>query len=139
MSDNEYLRIYMNKRYSEKREWAINLLGGKCCKCGSTENLEFDHINPEDKKDVIANLLVKSKERLLDELKKCQLLCTNCHYEKTLKDLNHEDAKLIHGTISSIRYCKCEICKKAKREYNKEYGLRKKTGFFVDKRFKTLL
>jgi 5-methylcytosine-specific restriction endonuclease McrA len=43
-----------NLKNKEKREKRRNLiyeaLGGKCIECGSTYNLEIDHINPSLKK-----------------------------------------------------------------------------------------
>ena len=56
-------------------------LGNKCVKCGSTENLEFDHIDPKTK---CFNVNPQdSWEKTLPELYKCQLLCKPCHTEKT--------------------------------------------------------
>ena len=35
-------------------------------------------------------------------------------------------AALTHGSLSSYRYCKCELCKKANRDHRREYRARKK-------------
>lgn len=45
MSDNEYMRAYLKRRYWERRATAIKILGGKCCRCGSTHGLGIDHID----------------------------------------------------------------------------------------------
>jgi len=37
------------ERYHERIGEALDILGGKCIKCGSLENLEFDHIDPSSK------------------------------------------------------------------------------------------
>lgn len=52
---------------------------GKCQKCGTTDLrvLEFDHINPIEKKNNIAG--IRTKIKLLEELEKTALLCVNCH------------------------------------------------------------
>ena len=56
-------------------------LGNKCVKCGATENLQFDHIDPKTK---CFNVNPQdSWEKTLPELYKCQLLCKPCHTEKT--------------------------------------------------------
>ena len=59
-------------------------LGNKCVKCGTTKNLQFDHIDPKTK---CFNVNPQdSWEKTLHELYKCQLLCGSCHLEKTMTD-----------------------------------------------------
>jgi 5-methylcytosine-specific restriction endonuclease McrA len=117
----QYMKDYMLKRYHERRDKAIERLGGKC-KCGSISDLQFDHINPTTKKFTIAKLSSINEEDFWKEIDKCQLLCNNCHQEKTLLDLGRISAKQTHGTLSSYRYCKCNECKAAKSVYMKEYN-----------------
>jgi 5-methylcytosine-specific restriction endonuclease McrA len=80
----------------KKREWAlarwhrnrtagIEHLGGKCVKCGTTEKLEIDHIDPATK--VASEIWSWSLERRLAELAKCQLLCNDHHKVKSLEDM----------------------------------------------------
>lgn len=38
---NAYMRKYMLERYYRRKAEAIIALGGKCVKCGSTDNLEL--------------------------------------------------------------------------------------------------
>lgn len=59
-------------------------------------------------------------ERFLEELKKCQLLCKPCHIEKTVIDRGEIIARGTHGTISSYRYCHCEVCRRAKTEWQRK-------------------
>lgn len=118
---NEYMRKYMLERYTSRREAGIKSLGGRCVVCGSCEDLKFDHVYPSTKEFTVAKFPSISEERFQEEIKKCQLLCPKCHNEKTLKDLGRENAKLVHGTISSYRYCKCNLCRAAKAEYMKNY------------------
>lgn len=42
-------RAYMRDRYAEQRTQFIQWLGGKCVKCNTTNNLQFDHIDPKTK------------------------------------------------------------------------------------------
>lgn len=42
-------RDYDLNRYEERRNKGLKLLGGVCVKCGTTENLQFDHIDPATK------------------------------------------------------------------------------------------
>lgn len=75
----EYQRQWMKKRrdsyFKDK----------SCAHCRSTENLELDHINAEDKLINPANLwsMSDSNPRKIAELAKCQVLCHSCHLKKT--------------------------------------------------------
>ena len=62
-------------------------MGGKCSKCGYSEDpriLNFHHTN-KDKLNNVTNILVPSK--MILEAKKCILLCPNCH---ALTHLTHD-------------------------------------------------
>lgn len=124
MVDNrtrERHRVYNLRRYHERRAEAIVYLGGKCVRCESTEELHMDHIDPAQKTYDMGKGLNISLKAYWDEVEKCQLLCARCHR------LKHQPP---HGTISRYRDCRCDACKKAKRdwqrEYMREYRLRKK-------------
>lgn len=49
MSNKEYMNIYMKRRWEIRRARAIEYLGAKCIECGSKNNLEFDHKDPNSK------------------------------------------------------------------------------------------
>lgn len=72
-------RELKRRRYQEARE----LLGGRCGRCGATSDLEIDHIDPSAKTFRITDVLTRKREVRLAELSKCQLLCTDCHADKT--------------------------------------------------------
>lgn len=122
---NAYMRNHLKKKYHQRITEAKETLGNQCKLCGSQEDLEFDHINPESKIDCLTTL-TGSKDKFYEELEKCQLLCKECHKVKTLNDKDQQSAKLIHGTLSSYRYCKCELCKKAKSDHSKRYYIKNK-------------
>jgi hypothetical protein len=68
----------------DRRTILRNRLGGKCVRCESTENLEFDHIIKETKSFTIgSSLTCFSIEELILEVDKCQLLCRPCHIDKS--------------------------------------------------------
>ena len=61
---------------------AIQLLGGKCTKCGWHGNqaaMQFHHKNPKKKDFIIGNVGNKSWDSIKNEMRKCILLCANCH------------------------------------------------------------
>lgn len=69
--------------YLRRKERAIAFLGGTCVRCGETEGLEFDHIDPDRKSFGITENLTRRWDVVESELKKCQLLCRIHHLDKT--------------------------------------------------------
>lgn len=111
-------------RYHKRRAEAIAMLGGACVKCGSIENLEFDHIDRGSKLDELGILFTRSKAATLEELEKCQLLCKPCHIEKTRSELTVGHG----GGLSGMRNCKCEPCRAKKRAYMIEWKRKRKAS-----------
>lgn len=111
---NEYHRQYQAQRLENRRKEALALLGGLCVHCGITENLQFDHIDPNTKLFSIGTILNNAPwDRILSELSKCQLLCKQCHVKKTLQDKGLTTAT--HGSYTMYRHhkCRCDLCKQA--------------------------
>jgi len=80
MSNSKSVVNHIKKR---KRD-LVRLFGGKCCICGFDkypEALEFHHINPEEKEFGLMEkgATTKALEKQLKELKKCIMVCSNCH------------------------------------------------------------
>ncbi len=52
-----------------------------CANCGTKENLTFHHVDPTQKLATIHKIVqtYKSWARLSEEIKKCVLLCRDCH------------------------------------------------------------
>ena len=78
-------------KVEERKKLLIEMLGGKCESCGTTKNLQFDHIDPTTKSFSIAKKYMCPI--VFEEVKKCQLLCFNCHLEKTAEDLKQGKLK----------------------------------------------
>lgn len=123
-------REYMMERYRRLRKEYIELLGGECVSCGTVENLHFDHIDCNDKAITVGQLLNFSKEKVLAELEKCQLLCAQCHTEKSREegDFWKRKERARHGTIHYYQYykCRCDPCREAINKYNREWKREKK-------------
>jgi len=105
--------------YVKRMNRIIDHLGGRCVKCGSSDRLQIDHVDPEMKEFDVSHMCGSRWVVLVAELKKCQLLCYSHHREKTTQE--QTTAKGTHGTLSSYRYCHCEICRAAKNEYMKKW------------------
>ncbi len=115
--NREYQREYQRKWMKKRRDkWVAE--NGPCAKCSSSENLEIDHIDPSTKRCPVATLWSRREEVRNVELTKCQVLCKQCHNEKSYGAAR---AALKHGTASMYvnRSCRCALCRNWKAAYRK--------------------
>lgn len=105
-------------------EWLLS--NGPCAYCGSWDRLEVDHINPEDK--ITHKFWGWSKDRREAELAKCQPLCHDCHWTKTLQERRPRLLKS-HGTPARYRGgCRCKQCRLAQSIYAAELRIAKRSS-----------
>lgn len=88
------------ERYSETWKFIIAYLKKHpCVKCGEKDPLvlEFDHIDRTTKEFDIGRAIRFSYtlEDIKKEMRKCQVLCTNCHRRKTATEAKWPRARLI--------------------------------------------
>ena len=92
-----------------KRKYeAILVRGGKCEKCGYNKNiaaLDFHHINPSEKSYQLdgRHLSNCSMKSIIEESKKCILLCANCHREIHYPFFDKNDVVNVKTTVKSIK------------------------------------
>lgn len=106
-SHNYYLtkRDELSKTYKERHHFirlkTLNILGGKCKRCGFSDfrALQIDHIKGDGSKDTrmgggryYKHILEMTEE---DRNKKYQLLCANCNWIKRYE--NGEERRREHG------------------------------------------
>lgn len=81
----EYLKMAVAKRRKMIKAKAISYMGGRCIFCKynrCSAALEFHHIDSKTKEFGLGkNGLTRSWHKTLAELKKCILVCSNCHKE----------------------------------------------------------
>lgn len=116
------MKNYMRQRRLNRRNKYIEMLGGKCVSCGSTEDLQFDHINPKRKEFDLNKIKDTNEKTIIKELKKCVLLCPQCHLIKTKHNQEHvnkDKAPSTHGKIWHYKKykCRCDKCRKAMSDY----------------------
>ena len=104
----KWRKAYYERRMTEYHAY----LGGRCVKCGSTEKLEMDHMDPKTKCFTVGAKYDAKWEVIKPELDKCQLLCEACHIDR--------HAPKQHGTMSMHRYCKCDLCRAVWLEYHRK-------------------
>jgi hypothetical protein len=98
---NATMRRYRARRYAEdgewrdsgpkakdQKEWMMQLKSSPCLDCGGSFPaccMDFDHVRGGKKKHCIGTMFAHhySRELILLELEKCDLVCSNCHRIRT--------------------------------------------------------
>lgn len=101
-----------------KKIKCINYLGGKCELCNEKEifKLCFHHKVTHEKEANISYLIYKRFSEIESELKKCQLLCHNCHAELHYIQSKQRKSKYDRASnnkqkiLGFINISKCETC-----------------------------
>ena len=100
----EYQATYKRRARRETRIKALEYLAEKGCEsCGERDPrvLEFDHINPDEKSADICKLFSDGyswgAEKLREEIRKCRVLCANCHRKHTTVQQDH----YAHGDVQT--------------------------------------
>ena len=77
--------FWVIKNRRNKKEKLVEQFGGKCVVCGYKKYagaLDFHHLNPKTKSFALSvKGLSYSWESLVQEARKCILVCKNCHTE----------------------------------------------------------
>jgi hypothetical protein len=122
--ERDYNREYHLERYHARMREFIEQLGGKCVQCGSVDELEIDHIDPATKEFTIASRWGLPDEAMQKELSKCQLLCYDCHKEKSASARRVD----VHGTWGMYRRrgCRCDECRTFVNKYMREWKRNKR-------------
>lgn len=118
--NNNYYEAQQHRAWSRKLE-LVKMMGGCCSRCGYDKNLsalEFHHVNPEEKTMQLdsRHLANSSMEKIIEESKKCVLLCSNCHKEEHYPEMDKvilENKTLNHKSLfSNKKQSVCPVCGK---------------------------
>ena len=92
--DNRVDRYVPSKglwRFHRRRHWLFIYARSKgCAHCGPKQKgvLTFDHLDPSKKSANITQptflMPLKNHKAIIEEVRKCQILCHNCHNVKTV-------------------------------------------------------
>jgi hypothetical protein len=87
-----YMKEAQRLRYKRCREFLDKLKAAPCMDCGKKYPpcaMDFDHQPTFKKLCAIGQLFNSPRKLLLEELKKCELVCANCHRIRTCKRSKH--------------------------------------------------
>ena len=84
-----YVQRNKNKQNINKTKLLEYLHDKSCIDCGNSDHrvLEFDHLY-DKKKDISRAIRDWSWISVLEEIKKCEIVCCNCHRIRTLQRAN---------------------------------------------------
>lgn len=93
---------------SRTKERIVKSMGGKCVCCGynkCTASLTLHHLNPSEKEFEFGGIRrnPKSWKKIVNELRKCVLVCANCYAEIEHGNLNIPD-NAIRFDESYVKY-----------------------------------
>lgn len=75
---------------AENRVWINGFKSERGCQlCPERDYrcLDFHHLDPKDKSATVSKMYAYSKEAIMREIKKCVILCANCHRKLTERPL----------------------------------------------------
>ena len=107
----------------------LYVMGEKCQCCGydkCSSALELHHINPKEKSFTISTNTNRGWNEVLTEIKKCTLVCANCHreieaglIESPKSSFNQDKANEVSQLIEDIKSKKIYYCQKCGKEVYK--------------------
>ncbi len=128
----------MSKSSENVKRWRKNTksriiesMGGKCQCCGYNKchaALDFHHIDPQEKDFQLGSIRANPKAwpKIVEELRKCILVCRNCHSEIHFggREMPKEAAKFDEKYLNYKLLTKeigtpCPVCQKLKPSHNK--------------------
>lgn len=115
----------VKKWRTNTKDRMVKAFGGKCCVCGynkSNRALAFHHLDPSIKESGIGRIIANPQKWsvAVAELKKCVMLCHNCHSEFHAGEITiPEDAPRFDENFSDLKTQEplmddCPICGKKK-------------------------
>lgn len=112
-NDPAYQKRYKDKHYADNKQRYVDRATARkialrdevwelkrqpCSDCGHTFNpwqMQFDHRDGETKVAEIGYFIARnSRTKLFEEIAKCDLVCANCHFERTYQRQQADIAQL---------------------------------------------
>lgn len=100
-----YIQKWYKDHYQKMKEIANRAKMVPCADCGVQYNpwiMQFDHRDIHAKKFTIGKTgKMSSEKRLIEEIAKCDVVCANCHCDRTHKNLDQIQMKRNYPVVGS--------------------------------------
>jgi len=87
VGDKRRHKAYLARRRKKNYAWVKELKANTpCADCGKLHHpvvMEFDHRIPMEKTCLVSSMMTTSADRIMSEINKCDLVCSNCHQYRT--------------------------------------------------------
>jgi len=92
---------WQRKARKERKIKLVEIFGGKCPFCGYNKcykAFDFHHVDPSEKDISLATIGFLSKwEKIIQEVKKCILVCSNCHREVHADFISQDQVETVYN------------------------------------------
>jgi len=91
--DPKKVQYRIAAKYVKQRAFMDSLKSGPCADCGLKFvpcQMDFDHRDPATKVKGLAQMFHWARGKILAEVAKCDLVCANCHRDRTQKTVESE-------------------------------------------------
>lgn len=107
--DNYHVRYGLRQLHRHQAMCDRIKLESGCVDCGYAERavvLEFDHLPGFEKKFVIGQAANRSRDAVLREIAKCEVVCCNCHRIRTYDrgQMGKPTTKISHTMQASFEF-----------------------------------
>lgn len=88
MRDSGLEAVYAQRFRGKRREWIWSFKKRPCEDCGVTYPpyvMQFDHRDPAEKKFNLSTGEKHTRQEVLAEIAKCDVVCANCHAARTFE------------------------------------------------------
>ena len=92
-------------RYRRRIQKVWDLKRKPCVDCGiqyEPWQMQFDHLDSDSKVRKISQLVTHSWKKVLEEIEKCELVCANCHADRTYKRKVSKEKSALSGFNTPI-------------------------------------
>jgi hypothetical protein len=89
---------YIKKWINSTKEKLLKCMGDKCAVCqydACKSALDFHHLDPSKKDFTLSTWKVKNWKKIIEEAKKCIILCARCHRELHAGYINLNNVKIV--------------------------------------------
>lgn len=104
----------VKKARAKRKAMLVGLAGGACVKCGynrAVSALDFHHVDPVTKSFSLSHPNCKKLSAAIAEIKKCVLVCANCHreIENGITTVSDDDITRQKNIIEKIMRCSTTV------------------------------